>query len=379
MAKLLPHEKLLKDYFDKLPLSDEKSPNAEHLLSEKEKKALQNLRWQTLFLAGLFGGLGVVLLYLPYHLFGHIFWIVKADLPWLGLTELPVGFTVYGIALAIVEIFALTFLNLHTVRKMANICGFAQPDDRDFRRQNEVLFEVGLEKPADKLLTFGIDPFEGLSKTKLLIFNTLVALKATLSNMFVKIVVSRILTRFAIRANLADYVGVPIFAFWNIYATNRVIYEAKIRILAPNLIAQLNRHLYSELSDNEEFKEVLFDILKFIAIAKRDFHHNHYLLVESMIKTFKIQVEKRKNLNQIDLVQKIQQLSPEVKEGLAKLFIFGILIDGRLSNQELRVLEGLAQESKLIKFDSQMLKKWENSFINGNGLENLYKTKISQA
>jgi len=369
-------ENYFKNYFQNLPFISKKSSDAEYLLNAHEIKALAKIRQRSLLTSASFGALGVIFLYLPYHLFGHIFWTYPAKLPYLGKTELPIAFTLYGIVLAIAEILALTFLNLRTVRQIASVCNFPKPQNPHYQRFMNILFEVSLEKPATKMLAFGINPLEGLSKTQILVYQTFTALKATLSNMFVKVIVSRILARFAIRANLADYVGIPIFAFWDAYATNRVIREAKIRILAPHLITLLTQKLKKQLIDNQDFKLVLYDSLKFIAIAKRSFHHNHYLLAESLIEAFELEIQSRPALSEADLIQKAKKLNQEAREGLTKVLILGMLIDGKLSRQERKALLDLSQKDELIELDLAQLKKWETSFIQGKGLQNFFQAKL---
>jgi hypothetical protein len=369
-------EKWAFDYFSHLKVGETPAlPDAAHILNPLEIKALRNVRRRALALAFGFGALGVLSLYLPNYLFPHWFGSVWLDLPWLGKFAFPWAFTLYGLLLAITEIIALTLLNLKTVRRMANICGFPRPQDLHYQQHIRILFEVSLEKPSTQILGYGINPYEGLSKWRLFLFNTLNMLKATLSNMLVKVVLGRILARFAIRAYV-DLVGIPIFGAWNVYAANRVIREAKVRIMAPNLINRLTQLLYQEFKNHAEFKANLYDAIKFIVIVKRDFHHNHYLLADSLIRAFDLQIENHPALTREQIIQNIKKLDKDAREGLAKLFILGMIIDGNLTRLERQVLLELSQKDELLDFDFRQLWFWEKSFIAGRGLENLFAAKL---
>jgi hypothetical protein len=371
-------EKWAFDYFQHLETAEKPiSEDAIHLLNPLEIKALQNIKNRALLLAFGFGALGVMALYLPNYLASHWFATIELDLPVLGKFKFPWVFTLYGVVLAILEIVALTILNLKTVKRMANICGFPRPQDLHYQQHIRILFEVSLEKPSTQILAYHINPYEGLSKWRLLMFNTLNLLKATLSNMLVKVVLGRVLARFAIRAYI-DLVGIPIFGAWNVYAANRVIREAKVRIMAPNLIQRLTYILHQNFQNHLEFKANLYDALKFIAIAKRDFHHNHFLLADSLIRTFQLKIEEKPTPNREQIIQNIKKLDKAAREGLAKLFIFGMIIDGKLSRVERQVLLELSEKDELLAFDFRQLWFWEKSFIAGRGLENFFNTDLTK-
>ena len=372
--RTLLHEKYAFRYFQRLNRKRVEQADDYHTLNELEIKSIAATRKKSLFLAALFGTLGVLLLYLPLYFFPNFFWQIQMDLPYLGTMPIPVGFGIYGTVLAVAEITALVLLNLRTVYKVAYICGFPNIDDPNYEKHIQTLFEVGLEKPNKEILMFGINPLAGLSKLNIFFFTFFNLLKATLSNVLVKMFLARVLGRFALRAYI-DLIGIPIFAFWNMYTTNRVIREAKVRIMAPNMIEHLNDKLYIALKDNEDFKRTLYDALQFIAVTKRTFHHNHFLLVDKLIHVFSIEIKKQKPLSRVELIHRVEMLDDDAKQGLARLLIFGMLIDGRLSIREKSVLDELSRQG-LIHINFATLKAWEKSFIEGRGLNQLLETKI---
>ncbi|TAE42794.1 MAG: hypothetical protein EAY69_12020, partial [Cytophagales bacterium] len=125
------------------------------------------------------------------------------------------------------------------------------------------------------------------------------------------------------------------------------------------------------------FKAVLLDSLRFIAIAKRSFHHNHYLLAENIVHHFDLVIDKnRQKLNLEELLYLIETLNLEQRLALAKLFVLGMLIDGQLSRRDWNVLRILDKKDMIINFDYKTLKKWEHNFTQGKGLTELLQSKL---
>lgn len=311
-----------------------------------QKEKLQLLRQKSLVYAGCLGGGGILSLYLPYWFFPNIFPYFYMDLPFMPHTQIPYAYLLYGAFLAILEIVLLVRLNLYMVFQMSQICSTEElPVDV---QELEMLFAVGMEKPATQLLDFGIDPHIGLSKWQLILFSTLNMLKATLSNIFIKMVLSRILgrltLRFAFLKYLIDLLSVPIFAFWDIYATNRVFVEAKIRLFAPQKIQAFIQEIPHETQSEAKTKEILLDMLQYIAIAKRSFHQNHYLLAAAIVKHFELSPHARPSYTpEQEILTKIKDISPASRLFLAKLLYLGLVIDGYASYRDYRILQRASQ------------------------------------
>jgi hypothetical protein len=368
-VKLL-HEKYAFRYFKYLCRKNGKRADSFEKLSKVEIQAIQRIKIKSLVLAGLFGTLGVLLLYLPQDALKNSFGSFPMSFPWVGVVEIPALFTFYGLFLAILEVAALVILNLYTVYKIAYICGFPDKKDPFYERHLENLFEVSLDKPETEILELGINPFEGLSKFQIISITILNTAKATLSNFIIKVVLARVLGRFAIR-EVIDLVGIPVFAFWNAYTTYRIIEETKFRIMGANLIHQFTEKIVDDISHKEDLKDTLYEMMQVIAVVKRNFHHNHHLLFQQLVKDFEIDISQKKPFNKEAFFEKIKALDPEIKQVLQKILIFGIVIDGKLSAREKKVLTDL-KEKDIIDVDFQTIRTWEKSFRQGKGLEALF-------
>jgi hypothetical protein len=326
----------------------------------------------------LFGALGVVLLYLPIHVYPTLFPTFSVVLPWVGKTIVPWAYFLYMVFLALAEIYALTWLNLITVYAIARVCRFPDKQDEHYDVHIRMLFETSLDKTSKLQRQFGINPLAGLSPVRLFVVSTLFILKATLSNLAIKFLLKRLLARFTIvgSAYFIDYFSIFIFAGWNMYATYVVVKEAKMRVMGPSLIHQLVHHLHSVLKDDKLFREVLLDILQIIAVTKRNYHHNHYLLAHELVKVFELPKLDEIAVDMEVLLNKMNQMSDEAKQGIAKLFILGLLVDGTISMREIIFAKELRKQG-VWKVTTAQLRQWEKDYTQGKGLDALFYNTIA--
>lgn len=370
-------DRLAFNYFIRMVKGHPKeAEDAYHILNDNEVKAIHRIRTWALAWSAALGILGVLILYLPIFYLPGWFPDTVMNLPWLGTTKVPIITTVYGVLLVVIEIYYLTIISLQAVHKMAMVCGFPDPADPDYQKHLEGLYSIGMERESKEMAKYGINPLAGLNKLYLMIVVLLHRMKGTITNLLIKLILKRLLGRVVLRIWI-NLIGMPVYAFWNAWATNAVIKEAKVRIMAPNLVIRLTNQLHEILKDDAEFKDFLYDALQFIAVIKRKFHHNHYFLVEKLIKKFDIETKEQKALEKDALLDKVRKINPDAREGIAKLLLFGMIIDGKLSLKEKRTLQEL-QKLNLITFDWQTLKSWERSFVNGQGLDELLSTKVLQ-
>lgn len=341
------------------------------LLSEEEIKTLKDIRKKTFIKAGIAGTLGVVLLYLPYHFFGPV--LFPMNHVWLPLYEdyidVEISFLIYSIVLVVIEIWYLTYINIQAVSSIAHVCGHPNPTDENYQHNLNALIAVGLEKKQKELKSIGINPYEGLSKIGVVIFQFLLRLKATASNMLFRILVKKVLGRYALRLVL-DLAGIPVYAFWNIWGSRKVMNEARVRVMAPPLIKRCADVLYEEQKDNPQFVHHIYDTLQLISESKRSFHYNHFLLSITILNKFDIDVREEPDYNE-DFLEEIPGLSDQTRDGVQKLFVFGIMIDGRLSYREKKAIKYLKVKNVLEYKDSD-IKIWSKEYFEGKGIESFF-------
>lgn len=343
-----------------------------YVLSEAEKLALRKIRINTYLKAGIAGALGVVVLYVPYHVFGEVLF-PKRDV-WIPFYEatikLEIEFLVYSIVLVFIEIWYLTYVNIHAVNAIAKACGYPNPKNKNFEENLNALISVGLEKKHKELQKVGINPYEGLSKVGVIAFQVLLKLKAAISGFLWKLIVSKLLGRYALRV-VVDVLGAPLYAAWNIYGARRIMNEARVRVMAPPLIHKFAKQLHDELKDNETFKTVLYPTLQAISVSKRSFHYNHYLLATELLTRFNVTIEEDPDYDP-DFLKKVDEYDREIELAISKLLVFGIIIDGGLSVIEMRSLRRLIKE-KVLPYTIEEVKGWSKDFFEGKGLNDFFE------
>ena len=340
-----------------------------YTLSEEELAALRKIRISTYFKAGTAGLLGIAFLYLPYHLFGEALFPKRAIwIPFLDeFVALEIEFLAYSLLLVFIEIWYLTLVNIHSVDAISRACGAPKMEQKQFERHVEDLVNIGLERKQKELNKLGINPFAGLSKWSLFLYQTLIRLKATLTGFLWKIVVARILGRYAFRM-LVDLLGGPIYAIWNMLGARKVMNEALVRVMAPPLILNLAQDLKTQFGDREDFKKVIFPTLQTIATSKRAYHYNHFLLAQSLVETFELSETPKYEAN---FVKRIHALPEDIRLAVSKMVVFGIIIDGKLSILEKRTIQKMQKEG-VLNCSIEQVKEWSNNYFEGRGLDDFF-------
>jgi hypothetical protein len=357
---------LYRHFYNRLdvPLSD--TDKDIHLLNPTELKAINRLEWWALAASGIIGTLAVLLLYIPQYLLPQLFPTHEFDLPIFGKTAVPLVATVYGVVLVFFEIWALTLVHLYCIHHMAVATGYINKNTKFSVEKQQKIMAVSTEEKDKTLQKFGIDPYQGLKTTHIWLFNLLMALRATLSNMLVKILVRRFLGRYAVREVL-DLLGIPIFAFWNMMATHTILREARVMIMGQNLIDSFIpsfKETALKIKDLPETKSLIYDTLQFIAVSKRDYHANHAYLTPKVLTIFEIPIETQHPIPS-DYAQRLANTDPTLKQFCQFLIIMGLLLDGQISLRERQRV----QKEGILDLSISDLVALKNDFLEGRGIK----------
>lgn len=339
-------------------------------LSADELSSIRKIRRSALLQASFAGATGVLLLYIPYHvLTGSVFPKRELFVPF-GELKLTVEyeFYAYSLLLVLIEIWFLNYLNVKTVAKIARACGFPEEIDDDYENNLSALIAVGLEKKHKQLQSIGINPYLGLSKWKLLAYQVAIRFKAALTNYAFKLVISRLLGRYLLRVYI-DLIGIPVYAFWNAYATHRIIKEALVRIMAPPIIKKFADSLFEFYGQNEQVRSIIYDSLQSISESKRSYHYNHFLLSISLLNKFNVPVNEQQSFNP-EIHRDLRTADEVVRKSFSKILVFGIVIDGKVSKREIRLLEKMQSEN-IVPYSTEEIKSWAADFSEGKGLDSL--------
>ena len=366
-----------KSFWEKYALSkiniqeDLSNDDSLHILDESELIKLKKIRRNTYLKAGSAGALGIILLYVPYHLFGESLFPKRMfEIPFLNdPVELEIEFLIFSLVMVFIEIWYLTYVNINAVAAIAKACGFPKKADQDAEENVETLVNVSIEKKQKELKSLGINPYEGLSKVGVFAFQILIKLKAAISSFIWKILVTKLLGRYAFRM-LIDVLGAPLYAVWNMWASKKVMNEARVRVMAPSLIMKYTNVLFEEFEGNQEFKSALYNTLHSISTSKRSFHYNHFLLASSLLTKFDIELSDSMKVDS-DFLKKIDNLNSEVQNAISKLVLFGIMIDGSLTFMEKRSVRILQKEG-VIPYTMDQISEWSKNYFDGKGMEGFF-------
>ena len=313
--------------------------------------------------AAVLAVLGFLAYYLPVYLVPQLFPVATVTVP---LVEGPVrvewGQISWTVFLTTIELLLLTFLNVVGVHEIAVATGFLTAETKPDRVP--ALMSIGLERKSSDVTRYGIDPFQGLRPWMLFLFNLVVRLKGFLANQAVRYLVRLFLGRYAVRA-LLDFAGVPIYMAINAYAAHTVLREAKVVLMGPDAIRSLARHFAGQVLSPTD-RALVYDTLQYIAISKRDFHQNHYLLTKEVLELWQVPIESR-HLLPGDYLDRLAAVSPQGRAVCRALILAGFILDGQLSWRERLRLRRLNRLG-ILPMRAADVKRRLRAFLNGEGL-----------
>lgn len=349
-------------FFTRLPVRSAAADGQVHLLSAAESRRLRRLQGGVMALAALLSVLGFLAYYLPIYQYPESFPSLHLSLPILGATRLAWGELLWGVALTVAEMWALVFLNIVSVHEVAVATGFLRADNKP--QQGDAVLRIGLEKKAQELSQYGIDPFQGMNRWLLFLFNVVLRLKGWLGNQAIRYLTRLLLGRYAVRSVL-DFAGMPLYMAINAYSVYAVVREARVILMGQTLIALLTERLPRlELAAAE--KELVYDTLQFIAMSKRDFHHNHYLLTKALLAHLQIPPKQYHQLS-AGYFETLDR-APAHLQALCRLIILlGFILDGQLSWRERRRLRRL-NEAGIVQENAAEVRGALRDFLNGAGI-----------
>jgi hypothetical protein len=350
-------------FFNRLPVRRLCTDGQLHLLDRQEIRRLRLIQHTVMAIAATFSVLGFLAYYLPVYWNPQWFPALQVSLPFF---DSPVSLAwaefLWGIVLMNIELWALTFLNLASVHEIAVTTGFLNADNK--AEKGESLLKIGLEICAPDARRYGIDPFQGMNLWALFLFNLVLRFKGWLGNHTIRFLTRLLLGRYAVRAVL-DFIGMPIYMAINVYSVHTVMREAKVILLGQSAVGLLLQRLPKRMLSSAE-QDLVYDTLQYIAINKRDFHGNHYLLTRSLLDHFQIP-PKPSHLLSEDYLDKVRGAVPGVQALCRLVILLGFILDGRLSWRERRELRRL-NDHRVLPEGPCEVKRRLRDFLGGAGM-----------
>ena len=359
-------EKHFRQFYARLALGAVATDDALHLLNAAERAALLRYQRRMMGAGALLSVCGFLTYYLPTYWWPALF-------PSLNLIVFGSGFklawaaTLWCIGLSIIEMYLLTLLNLTGVHAVAVATGFDKvnhPSDLGADLGADLLVRIGLETKDTAVTQFGIDPFQGLNRWLLFAFNFTLRLKGWLANTAVRFTTRLLLGRYAVRV-LLDFIGMPIYMALNAWSVYAVMRQARVVVMGQALIANLMDELPARVLSSDE-QTLLYDTLQFIAVSKRDFHPNHYLLTRELLRRFQIPAHEAHPLPS-DYLSRLHEAAPNLQALCRLVILLGFMLDGNFSWRERSRLRAL-QAAGLFTESTGTVARYTKDFLNGAGI-----------
>jgi hypothetical protein len=351
-------------FYQKLPSRNTGADEQLHLLNEAEIRRLHQRQRLVMAIAAMLSVVGFLTYYLPVYRFPRLFPSIEMAIPPVGAAiRLPWAELLWCVSLTSIELYMLTLLNIFGAHEIAVATGFITGATKPERA--DAILQIGLEKKTTEVNRYGIDPFQGVDRRLLFIFNAVLRLKGWFANQVLRFMARLLLGRYAVRAVL-DFAGMPIYMAINAYSVHAVMREARVIIMGQTLIDLLIARLpRRELSAAE--KELLYDTLQYIAVCKRDFHQNHYLLTKALLEFFHIPAEKYHCLPD-DYAERLKQATAAPAALCQLIILLGFILDGRVSWRE-RMRIRQMNRLGILKESRADLKRYARDFLNGAGVD----------
>lgn len=356
-------------FYHHLPVRAVEADEHLHLLNEAEAAHIRHSRGLIMLLAALLSVAGFLAYYLPVYYFPEFF--PARALTLFGASfRLPWSELLWAVLLTTIEIVLLTLLNIAGVHEIAVATGLLHAANKSDQRQD--LLRIGLEKKTTEVTRYGIDPFQGLNQWVILLFNTMLRLKGWFGNQLIRYVTRVLLGRYAVRAVL-DFAGMPLYMAINAYSVHAVMREAQVIIMGRTVIERLMRQIPpAPLAEAD--KELLYDTLQYIAVSKRDFHQNHYLLTRELLDRFQIAPKQSHPLSG-DYFERIAR-ADERSQSLCRIVILlGFILDGRLSWRERRKLRAL-NAAGILHETLDAVRGHLRDFLQGRGVDAMLRPHL---
>jgi len=310
-----------------------------YVLSDLESRVIRRTKTATLTIAAVLGVLGVVMLYWPQRVWPAFF----SDTPIIlngAVYQLPLITILYGILLVYIEVNLLLAVNQRGVKLIMHVCQFPRNHDAQYDRHLRALADAALEESDRGLIRFGVDPYLHLPGWGVTFFLLVNVAKAALSDLAIKTLLRQVAGRHVFR-QMTDFAGAPFFAFWNAWASWRVLHEAQVRIMAPTTVREFVNELHDEWGKDDRFRPLIFEALHYTGILKRQYNYANFLLTETLADRFDL---KTTDTLTGHFAERLAAAPATVRQSMERLLIFSLLIDGNLSSADKKRLRQLRKK-----------------------------------
>ncbi len=331
-----------------------------HVLNERERQALRRVQRGAVLRAGGVGALSA----------GFVAAAELYGLPALGLTDQAddslrfyAALLILSAAAAALEIAYLYFDALRSVHNLARAAGLNVRAHGDEEEVALALARAALELPDPREPVFGVDPNREVSGWRLLAASALYKAKIAVSSFALKVLLRRALGRALVRSWL-PFVAVPVTALWNIAICFKVLKEARLRVMGPSAVQALLDEVTPQLSP--QAKQVTVRAVAATIVKKHRLHPNHLVLLAEVHR--RLGVPQDLDIDDPEaFLQSLHDLPAEDAQPVLRIFEAALILDGRLSRRDQRLLEAAALRGPCPGLEERA-RALRHAFVHGHGL-----------
>ncbi|MFC5410377.1 hypothetical protein ACFPMF_13715 [Larkinella bovis] len=327
------------------------------VLNTNERQTIYRIKGGIMLVTSALGVLGIWAFYLPHVLWTD--WFVETH---TAMGDWPLISILFALLVLYVLWHALILVHTGAIRLVEITCQFPRYHDSAYPRHVQQLAENSPQRPIFRLrlrprplLPWTLGSY--LMTILLLAFgsNSLLQLllhlwgEKPVSN-FVMVLTSTL-----------------VVAVWMGWATHQILQQAQIRVMVPLTIRQFTNELVEEFGRDPAFRHRVATVLSLAGVSGKPATYPHLLLLEALTNRFLIEPDKMPVADLASGSEQLLDASAAVRQGLERLFMFTILIDGHLSSPERQQLR-LWQKAGMTKTSLAEAESMRRKFVRGEGL-----------
>ncbi|MGV3560962.1 LBF_2804 family protein [Larkinella arboricola] len=327
------------------------------VLSRAEKLAIQRLKIFTMLAAAAVVVLGIWVFYLP-----HVLWTDWFTKTHTTLGDWPLISILFAVLILYLVVHALILVHNGAIRLIEVTCQFPRFHDASYNRHLNQLAENG---PQRSVFRLRMQPRP--------------LLPWTMPGYLVTVLLLAFASDAIVQLGFRFWNGQPISpvsmvlsstlvaAVWIGWATHQILQQAQIRVMVPLTIRQFTNDLVEEFGREPAFRRFLPGILQQAGVSSKPGNYPHLLLLEALMSRFAIDPDKMRVVRTDGFAEQLASCPNHIRQGVERLFLFTILIDGHLSPLERNRLRQW-QNAGVVKTPMADVETMQRNFVKGEGL-----------
>jgi hypothetical protein len=240
-----------------------------------------------------------------------------------------------------VEIALLYWDSLRSVHELARAAGVplfpkGAVDERSPLAATLTRAALELPNPPDK--TYGIDPYREVNKLQLAVASLIYKLKISITNLLAKVFLRRLMGRSAFRVYL-EFVGVPVYAFWNGLVAFLIVREARLRAIGRSAARVFAEHIFGDHDIDASEKLAAWSAVASAVVRTHDVHPNLQAMLDELARRFGPASEDQ-GIDDTRLFQtRLAALSEASQDRLLAWLSVAAVLDGKVTRAERLLLD----------------------------------------